>query len=71
MAAQANKLAAQSRSPGAPRLTADSTREALIAWLQWNDPNGCHTDALAEVEGIDPYTTETAWDALREMIDNA
>jgi hypothetical protein len=52
----------------APRLSERSTRDGIIDWLQWNDPNGSHTDDLAVREGADPYTLDTAWDALDEMV---
>lgn len=58
------------RIPGrgyAPRLRPESAREDVIAWLQWNDPNGVHTDALATAEDIEPYTLDGAWEALAEM----
>ena len=34
--------------------TAD--RESLIAWLEWNDPQGCYSDADCEAEGLVPLT---------------
>lgn len=66
----ANAAAVASPVPGAPYLTAASSRQDVAAWLQWNDPNGCHTDALAVAEGLDPYTDDTVWDALSEMFDD-
>lgn len=51
-------------------LSPDSTRETVVDWLQWNDPNGIHTDALAAGEDFDPYTLESAWDALASMLDD-
>ena len=66
----ANDTAARSRSAGAPHLTAESPRETVIAWLQWCDPNGCHTDDLSLKEWDDVYTTETAWEALAAMLDS-
>jgi hypothetical protein len=71
LAERANEAASLSRRAGAPRLTAESTRETLIAWLQWNDPNGSYTDELADIEGFDPMDLPTAWDALREMVESA
>lgn len=64
----ANRLARASRYSGAPHLTADSSRRDVVAWLQWNDPNGSHTDALARREGCEPYGHDDAWKALRSMI---
>lgn len=51
-----------------PPLSETSDAETVAAWLQWNDPNGCHTSALALAEGCDPYDRETAWDALAEVL---
>ena len=73
-AALALEAAAQadgSRHGGAPGLTADSTADDIAAWLQWCDPNGCHTRELAEGEGYDFYTLDEAWDALNEMLEGA
>ncbi len=68
VAAQANAIADLSRRPGAPTLTATSTRETLIDWLMWCDPNGSHTDALATGDGVDVHTVTTAWETIAEMI---
>lgn len=64
----ANRGAAQSRYRGAPPLQWNSSRETVTRWLQWNDPNGAHTDALAEAEDIDPYDLDSAWEALEQMV---
>ncbi len=66
---RANALARLSRyADSAPYLGLDVTRERILAWLQWNDPNGCHTDALARAEGMEPHTLDSAWDALETML---
>jgi hypothetical protein len=65
LAGVANTRARYSRVPGAPVLSGASGREMIARWLQWNDPNGCHLDELSE----DPYTYESAWDALAAMIE--
>jgi len=70
IADRANEAASLSRRGGAPTLEETSTRETLIAWLQWCDPNGSHTDELAAKEEADPYTLATAWDAIAEMLDS-
>lgn len=66
----ANDAGRASRYPGAPWLSPDSAREDVVAWMQWNDPNGVHTDELAIGEGFDPYTVEGAWRALAEMLED-
>lgn len=48
-----------------------ATRDQIIAWLQRNDPNGSHTDALAWVDECDPYTRERALEQLEEMLEDA
>lgn len=68
LAHAANQASSSFRRGGAPRLTATSSREDVIRWLQWNDPNGAHTDSLAQAEDIDPYTADEAWDALAQML---
>ncbi len=68
-AQQANEVARASRYGAyAPRLSSDSDRETILAWLQWCDPNGCFTDELGESEGFDPLTLSEAWEAVSAMI---
>jgi hypothetical protein len=64
----ANALARESRRGGAPRLRIDASRETVIDWLQWNDPNGSHRDDLAIREGADPYDLAGAWQALEQAV---
>jgi hypothetical protein len=72
VAREANEIADLSRyGSAAPRLTPESTRETLIAWLMWCDPNGSHTDALAAGDDVPAHTVTTAWEAIAEMIDGA
>lgn len=68
LAAAANEIGAASRRAGAPILTELSDAPTIARWLQWCDPNGCHTEALATIEGCEPYTVESAWEALESMI---
>ena len=44
------------------------TREELISWLCWNDPNGVYRDeeSIAEFGEIMPYE-EAYWVALRQI----
>lgn len=70
-AAVANLAGLQSRRRGAPVLSEESTREQIVQWLQWNDPNGIHLDELAQKEDVEPYTLESAWAALIEMLRDA
>jgi hypothetical protein len=38
----------------------DLTRDQLLAFLVWNDPNGVYTDEDSEAEDYRPLTLETA-----------
>lgn len=69
LASVANEVCTLSRRGGAPTLTEDSEAETLATWLQWNDPNGCHTSDLALRERCEPYTVERAWSALANALD--
>lgn len=42
------------------------SRDAVIDWLCWHDPNGCYTDEDCEREGCDPLTLDEA----REIMTN-
>lgn len=71
LALKANLLARTSRNASsAPPISGESTAEQIASWLQWNDPNGCHTAERAAVEGFDFYTDETAWEALQNVTDD-
>lgn len=39
-----------------PTLTVTSPDAHLIAWLEWNDRNGCYTPEEIEMEGLPPLT---------------
>ncbi len=69
IAQAANGCAQRSRYRGsAPRLTERSSRDEVTRWLQWEDPNGVHTDELARADRIDPYTEGEAWAALADVV---
>jgi hypothetical protein len=44
-----------------PTLSADSTRETLIAWLCCDDRNGCYSDADMMAEYGEIMTLDEAW----------
>lgn len=44
------------------------SREALIQWLEWNDPNGSYADDRAAAEGFDPLTHEEAVDLVMVVV---
>ncbi|MFO1044808.1 MAG: hypothetical protein U0941_23800 [Planctomycetaceae bacterium] len=49
------------------RLLHTGTREELIAWLCWNDPNGIYTDEASWAEDRPPLTLELARQILRDQ----
>ena len=63
----ANQVARESRYGGAPFLTVDSSVHVLCRWLEWCDPNGCHTADACNVEDIEPYDLNDAWEAIERM----
>jgi hypothetical protein len=63
----ANESSRLSRRGGAPRLTPESSRETLLAWLQWNDRNGVYLDHLAIADGAEPMSLDEAWTAISEV----
>jgi len=58
-----------SRYGHAPGISADSSRGDLIAWLSWNDPNGCYSDSDCEIEGFDPLTVDEAWEIIASQLE--
>jgi hypothetical protein len=65
---QANEVGRVSRRAGAPPLDANSSRQTLLAWLQWCDANGCWLDELSTLEGFEPLSAEEAWEEIAEML---
>lgn len=49
------------------RLLQTGTREELIAWLCWNDPNGIYADAASCAEDRPPLPLELARQILRDQ----
>ena len=66
VAALANEGSSSARRR--PVITAESPRDTLIRWLEWNDSNGCYSDADCEIEGMDPLNEFTVWDAVGESV---
>lgn len=65
---EANILGETCRIPGAPLLRLDSSRETVLAWLQWNDANGAYTDEETSNEDLEPMTLEQAWEAFHNAM---
>jgi hypothetical protein len=45
------------------------TREQIIDWLCWNDPNGAYKDSDCEIEGMNATTLDQARAIMRQQID--
>ena len=50
-------------------LLREGTREQLIEWLKWNDPNGIYSDSACADEEIAPLTLETARETMRRQVE--
>lgn len=50
------------------KLLGDGTREQIIEWLIWNDPNGCYSDANACAADYEPLTLDGARNTLRSIL---
>ena len=46
----------------------DGTREEIINWLCWNDPNGCYSDEDSRAEGYPLLSLEQAKQIMTEQI---
>lgn len=44
------------------------SREHVIDWLCWNDPNGCYSDDQCAAEGMDPNETDELLDMMIQQI---
>ena len=51
------------------QLLREGTREQLIAWLRWNDPNGSYTDRDLQAEDQSPLTLDKARSLMRDQIE--
>jgi len=50
------------------RILIEGTREQIIAWLVWNDPNGIYTDEDSAAEGYAVLTRVRAAQIMREQL---
>ena len=48
----------------------EGSREEIISWLVWNDPNGCYTDSDSISEDKVPLTFEEAQQIMRNFLLN-
>lgn len=67
LAEYANREARLSRRAGAPPLSADSPVDRIVAYLQWNDPNGEWERAHDRGE----LDLDDAWEALEDVLEDA
>lgn len=44
------------------------SRQQLIDWLRWNDPNGMYTDEDSATEGRPPLTLAAARQIMQEQL---
>ena len=44
-------------------------RDAIIAWLCWNDRNGCYTDEDCKAEGLKPMPVDLAQAIMRRQME--
>jgi len=44
-------------------------RDAIIAWLCWNDPNGAYTDEDCEDEGLRPMPVDLAQSIMHRQLE--
>lgn len=49
-------------------LIREGTREQIIVWLCWNDPNGVYTDDDSQAEGYHPLTRERAAEIMSRQV---
>jgi len=54
--------------PFAQRLYDRGSREAILEFLQWNDPNGVYTDSVSKEEGYGPLSYDEALIELEGVI---
>ncbi len=50
-------------------LLRDGTREQLIAWLRWNDPNGSYTDRDLQADDQPPLSLDETRTLMRGQIE--
>jgi hypothetical protein len=54
-----------------PETTRNKTRDQLIAWLVWNDPNGSYVDDLSNDPEFPPLTLSEARDLVIRQIEGS
>ncbi len=64
----ANNGRSRERHDDKPHINDAATREDLIDWLCWADPNGAWSDADAHAEACDPMTREEAIEQIALML---
>lgn len=54
-------LASWANTGKGPIISADSDRDRLIRWLEWNDANGDYSDTASEAQGLEPLSLADCW----------
>ena len=49
-------------------LLTQGTREQIVNWLMWNDPNGTYSDLDSEADDMKAITLENARQIMRDQI---
>ena len=51
-------------------ILASNNRDRLIAWLEWNDPNGCYSDHDSDAEDLPRLSISELKAALKKQLEN-
>ncbi len=62
----ANECSRRAQRMG-PILPDNPTREELLRWCIWCDPNGVYTDESCKAEGMPKLTHEEAWACVEHL----
>ncbi len=46
----------------------EGSREEIVRWLEWNDPNGVWSDEDSDAEGWQPITLQDAQAAMKRAL---
>mgnify|MGYP003628323154 CR=1 FL=1 len=55
-------------SANRPHLRANSSRETLVLWLIWCDPNGVWSDHKCIEEGLPIMDVEASWEQIETLL---
>ena len=49
---------------------ASNNRDMIIAWLQWNDPNGCYSDDDSDAEDLPRLSISELKAAMKKQLED-